>query len=246
LRFSAIINIMVEDAILTIEEVAKYLRVSERTVYDWAQKGEIPSGKIGTVWRFKKSQIEQWVNDRLSTGRLKGQPGAVQTQAILSPQRILFLDYPYKRDALVALANNLATAPQVKNSQELTTEILKREELMSTAIGRGIAIPHIRLQSITDLVVSVGISRVDITDFNPLDDEPVRLVFMIAAAYNQHSAYLHALSYFSARLKNPMLRNSLIDAQTEDEVYGMLTESAGKAPAGKLPEPQMAFAGETV
>ena len=57
-----------EDDILTIEEVAKYLRVSERTVYDWAQKGEIPSGKIGTVWRFKKSEIEKWVNDRLSSG----------------------------------------------------------------------------------------------------------------------------------------------------------------------------------
>jgi len=47
----------VKDDILTIEEVAKYLRVSERTVYDWAQKGEIPSGKIGTVWRFKKTEM---------------------------------------------------------------------------------------------------------------------------------------------------------------------------------------------
>ena len=47
------------DEILTIEEVAKYLRVSDRTVYDWAQKGEIPAGKIGTVWRFKKSEIEK-------------------------------------------------------------------------------------------------------------------------------------------------------------------------------------------
>jgi PTS system nitrogen regulatory IIA component len=214
---------MAEDSILTIEEVAKYLRVSDRTVYDWAQKGEIPSGKIGTVWRFKKSEIEQWVNERLSSGRGRGQK-QVQTQAILSPQRVLFLDYPYKKDALLTLAKNLATAPQVKNSQELTNEILKREELMSTAIGRGIAIPHIRLQSITDLVVSVGISRVDITDFNPLDDEPVRLVFMIAAAYNQHASYLQTLSYFSAKLKNPVLRNSLINAQTEDEVYKLLTE----------------------
>jgi len=223
LRFYAIIIYMVEDAILTIEEVAKYLRVSDRTVYDWAQKGEIPSGKIGTVWRFKKSDIEQWVNERLSSGRGRGRNQA-QTQAILSPQRVLFLDCPYKRDALLLLAKNLATAPQVKNSQELTNEILKREELMSTAIGRGIAIPHIRLQSITDLVVSVGISRVDITDFNPLDDEPVRLVFMIAAAYNQHTSYLQTLSYFSAKLKNPALRNSLINAQTGDEVYRMLTE----------------------
>jgi len=225
LRFYAIIIIMVEDAILTIEEVAKYLRVSERTVYDWAQKGEIPSGKIGTVWRFKKSEIEQWVNDRLSTGRIRGQPKTVRTQAILSPQRVLFLNYPYKRDALVELAKNLSTAPQVKNSQELTTEIFKREELMSTAIGRGIAIPHIRLQSVTDLVVSVGISRVDITDFNPLDDEPVRLVFMIAAAYNQHTEYLQALSYFSARLKNQALRDLLINAKTEDEAYRLLAEA---------------------
>ena len=51
-----------EDTILTIEEVANYLRVSDRTVYDWAQRGEIPAGKIGTVWRFKKSEVEQWVN----------------------------------------------------------------------------------------------------------------------------------------------------------------------------------------
>ena len=215
---------MIEDAILTIEEVAKYLRVSERTVYDWAQKGEIPSGKIGTVWRFKKSEIEQWVNDRLSAGRIRGQPKTVRTRTILSPQRVLFLNYPYKKDALIDLAKNLSTAPQVKNSQELVIEIFKREELMSTAIGRGIAIPHIRLQSITDLVVSVGISRVDITDFNPLDDEPVRLVFMIAAAYNQHTEYLQTLSYFSARLKNRILRDSLTNAKTENEVYKLLTE----------------------
>ena len=213
---------MIEDTILTIEEVAKYLRVSERTVYDWAQKGEIPAGKIGTVWRFKKSDIEQWVNDRLTAGRLSSQLNPVQMEAILSPQRILFLDYPAKRDALLALAGNLAEVPQIKNHQELTLEILRREELMSTAIGRGIAIPHVRLQSITDLVVSVGISRVDIVDFNPLDDEPVRLLIMIVAAYNQHASYLQTLSYFSARLKNQDLRNSLINAANADEVYNLL------------------------
>jgi len=217
---------MVEEAILTIEEVAKYLRVSERTVYDWAQKGEIPSGKIGTVWRFKKAEIEQWVNERLSANRFTGNLNPVQMKAILSPDRILFLEYSAKRDALRALAQNLSTAPQVKHSQELVVEILKREELMSTAIGRGIAIPHVRLSSITDLVVSVGISRVDITDFNPLDDEPVRLLFMIAAAYNQHADYLHTLSFMSARLKNQTLRDSLLHAQTAAQAYHLLTEGS--------------------
>jgi len=211
-----------DDDILTIEEVAKYLRVSERTVYDWAQKGEIPSGKIGTVWRFKRAEIEKWVNDRLSMNRMAPQFASLQVQNILSPDRVLFINHSTKRDALLALADNLANAPQVKNRQELAAEILKREELMSTAIGRGIAIPHVRLSSVTDLVVSVGISQSDIIDFQTLDDQPVRLLFMIAAAYNQHAYYLQTLSYFSTKLKNKDLRGSLLQAKTPTEVYGLL------------------------
>jgi nitrogen PTS system EIIA component len=211
-----------DDDILTIEEVAKYLRVSERTVYDWAQKGEIPSGKIGTVWRFKKSEIEKWVNDRLSTNKMNAGFNTVQVQNILSPDRIIFLNYSTKRDTLLALANNLSTAPQIKNRQELASEILKREELMSTGIGRGIAIPHVRLSSVTDLVVSVGISQCDIIDFQTLDDIPVRLLFMIAAAYNQHAYYLQTLSYFSTKLKNKDLKTALLATKAPMEAYNLL------------------------
>jgi PTS system nitrogen regulatory IIA component len=212
-----------EEEILTLEEVAKYLRVSERTIYDCAQKGEIPAGKIRNSWRFKKSEIDKWVNDKLSSSSLTPTTQTIHPQSILSVERILFIDYPDKRDALLALAENLAETPQVKNRQELAMEILKREELMSTAIGRGIAIPHVRLSSVTDLVVSVGISRTDIVGFNPLDDEPVRLVIMIAAAHNQHAYYLQALSWFSARLKSKELREALLSCQTPKEVYDLLT-----------------------
>jgi len=215
---------MADDDILTLEEVAKYLRVSERTVYDCAQKGEIPAGKIRTAWRFKKSEIDKWVNDRLSSTSLNPQITPINAESIISLPRIIFINYLNKRDALLALAENLAAAPQVKNRQELSTEIIKREELMSTAIGCGIAIPHVRLSSITDLVVSVGISRTDIVDFHPLDDEPVRLVFMIAAAHNQHAYYLQTLSWFSTRLKNKELRDSLLSTETPQQVYDLLTK----------------------
>ncbi|ULQ59673.1 PTS sugar transporter subunit IIA [Brucepastera parasyntrophica] len=213
------------DDILTIEEVAKYLRVSERTVYDWAQKGEIPSGKIGTVWRFKKDDIEKWVNERLS-GSTKTAPETIliHVQNILSPDRIVMLNHSTRHDALVSLSETLGTAPQIKNRHELTAEILKREELMSTAIGRGIAIPHVRLSSVTDLVMAVGICRNDIIDFQTIDDVPVRLIFMIAAAYNQHSYYLQTLSYFSKKLKNSDLRDSLLNAQTPLDAYNLLIE----------------------
>lgn len=214
-----------KDDILTIEEVAKYLRVSERTVYDWAQKGEIPSGKIGTVWRFKKSEIENWVNERLSGGTKPASSGnRIQVKNILSPDRIIFFNHSTKHDALIELAENLTTAPQVKDAQELSSEILKREELMSTAIGCSIAIPHVRLASVTDLVMSVGISKVDIIDFQTIDDMPVRLLFMIAAAYNQHAYYLQTLSFFSTKLKNQDLRNGLLKSSSASEAYKLLTQ----------------------
>lgn len=214
-----------EDDILTIEEVAKYLRVSERTVYDWAQKGEIPSGKIGTVWRFKKSEIEKWVNDRLSSGSKSTTANqTVQIRNILSPDRIVYINQSTKHDALVELAANLSTAPQVKFAQELETEILKREELMSTAIGRGIAIPHVRLSSVTDLVMSVGICKSPVIDFQTIDDVPVQLLIMIAAAYNQHSYYLQTLSFLSSKLKNAELRDALLKSTDPEAAYRLLIE----------------------
>lgn len=212
-----------EDDILTIEEVAKYLRVSDRTVYDWAQKGEIPAGKIGTVWRFKKSEVEKWVNERLSSSsNTKKTDDAVQVKNILSPDRVVFITQSAKRDALTELANVLANAPQIKRGDELLSEILKREELMSTAVGRGIAIPHVRLSSVTDLVMAVGVCRTPISDFQTVDDKPVNLLIMIAAAYNQHTYYLQTISYFSAKLKSQELRDAIANAATEKEVYELL------------------------
>jgi len=212
----------VQDDILTIEEVAKYLRVSDRTVYDWAQKGEIPAGKIGTVWRFKKSEVENWVNARLSSGFENKNESQIQVRNILSPDRLVFINHTSKHDALVQLSEVLATAPQIKNAAELTAEILKREELMSTGIGRGIAIPHVRLSSVTDLVMAVGVCKKPIEDFQAIDDQPVSLLFMIAAAYNQHSYYLKTISYFSSIFKQNDLVSEMTNAKDEAELFEIL------------------------
>lgn len=214
-----------ENEILTIDEVAQYLRVSERTVYQWAQNGEIPAGKIGTVWRFKKSEIENLVNGRLSHSSAQSDGkifGSIKN--VLSVDKIAFLKHSTKHDALVELAELLSSAPQIKRKDELVSEIIKREQLMSTAIGRGIAIPHVRLSSITDLVMAVGICVTPITDFEAVDDIPVSLIFMIAAAYSQHSYYLRTLSYFNSKLKNKELRDALISAKTKEEVFEKLAQ----------------------
>lgn len=53
-----------QDRLITLSEVAEYLQIAERTVYQWAQRGKIPSFKIGNVWRFKRDDIDQWIEDR--------------------------------------------------------------------------------------------------------------------------------------------------------------------------------------
>ena len=50
------------DEIMTIEEVASYLKVTPQTVYKWAQEGQIPGAKIGKEWRFRKSILDEWIN----------------------------------------------------------------------------------------------------------------------------------------------------------------------------------------
>jgi PTS system nitrogen regulatory IIA component len=212
----------VDEEILTPEEVARYLRVSERTVYNWAQKGELPAGKIGTSWRFRKADIEKWVDGKISGLTPKAKTNGVQIERILSEERVLFLKSRDKRGALNELVDCLARASQVKDGDELRREIFNREELMSTGIGHGIAIPHVRIASVTDLAGAVGISREGIQDYPSLDEEPVRILIMLAAAYDQHAKYLKALSYISAKLKKEEIRSTLIRSGDAREVYDLL------------------------
>ena len=51
----------VESEILTLEEVAAYLKAGKRTVYRLAQKGEIPAFKLGGTWRFRRSELDRWI-----------------------------------------------------------------------------------------------------------------------------------------------------------------------------------------
>lgn len=53
-----------QDAVMTIDEVADYLKLPKSTVYKLAQKGELPGRKIGRRWRFSRAQLEQWLREQ--------------------------------------------------------------------------------------------------------------------------------------------------------------------------------------
>ncbi|MCF7848303.1 MAG: PTS sugar transporter subunit IIA [Kiritimatiellales bacterium] len=211
--------------IMTIEEVAEYLRVSERTVYDWAQKGELPGGKLGNTWRFKRQDVENWVNSRLSGKPAYSAPGGVTSSAVLTVERVVLLDSVDKNTVLTRLVDLLAETPFVRSRDELLKGIFSREELMSTGIGFGIGVPHVRIDSVTDLVMSVAVSKQPISYYSSLDGAPVQIVCMLAARPDQHTKYIRALSAVSSRLKDPTTRERIIGSDDPAFIYNQLIAS---------------------
>ncbi|MCU0857509.1 MAG: PTS sugar transporter subunit IIA [Pontiellaceae bacterium] len=212
--------------IMTIEEVAEYLRVSERTVYDWAQKGQLPGGKLGTTWRFKRSDIEGWVNRRI--GSAAPSPAALSSATgmltrILSPERVVFFDTSEKEPALKTLCAVLGTSPLVHSEAELEQAIFRREELMSTGIGFGVGVPHVRLASVDDLVMALGVAKKPLADYSSLDDVPVQIVCMVAAGGTQHPQYIRALSAISSRLRDEAVRKAVVSAVDALSVFKIFT-----------------------
>lgn len=55
----------IDGEILTLDEVATYLKAGKRTVYRLAQKGEIPAFKLGGTWRFRRSELDSWIADSI-------------------------------------------------------------------------------------------------------------------------------------------------------------------------------------
>ena len=208
--------------IMTIEEVAAYLRVSERTVYDWAQKGDLPGGKLGTTWRFKRQDVEDWVNSRLSK---KPTSSGGMSSSVLSEEQVILLDSADKIEVLTQLVDLLAKTPFVKNRDALLKGIFDREELMSTGIGFGIGVPHVRIDSVKDLVMAVAVCKKPIKDYSSLDGKPVQIVCMLAARSDQHTKYIRTLSSISSRLKDSSVREKIIAAEEPSVVCKLLLES---------------------
>lgn len=208
--------------IMTIEEVAAYLRVSERTVYDWAQKGDLPGGKLGTTWRFKRNDVENWVNSRISNPGASKSTGGVTSSATLTAERVIILDEADKGTVLKKLVDLLAESPFVRNRDALLKGILAREELMSTGIGFGVGVPHVRIDTVSDLVMAVAVCKRPIAGYSSLDNQPVQIVCMLAARSDQHAKYIRTLSAVSSRLKDADVRQAIVESDDPAFIHAQL------------------------
>ena len=140
----------------------------------------------------------------------------------LNVKRLVFIaGNPAKRDMLLQLADLTTAGFLPRDRASFIKAIFDREDVTSTAIGSGIAIPHARLPTIDDCVISIAIIP-DGMAFDARDGAPVRIVAMIAARDRDRSEHLRVLASVAAHLQDRARRDRLIAAANADEVIGLL------------------------
>jgi nitrogen PTS system EIIA component len=102
--------------------------------------------------------------------------------------------------------------------------ILGREELGSTGIGQGVAVPHTRHPTLQRLVGTVALSQRGV-DFAALDGEPVDIFFLLVSPHNQPGAHLRALENISRHLKDERFVSFLRQARSREGVIEILEEA---------------------
>ena len=146
----------------------------------------------------------------------------ISLESILPPERVLLLESTNKEAALRELAKSVSDAPEVGDEERLIEAILEREAIMSTGIGLGIAIPHAKIESVTDFVVALGKSNAGI-EFESLDEKPVHILVMIAGPKNHQERYLQLLAKITLKLKDGAVRRRLLEAPSVDEIRSALS-----------------------
>ncbi len=132
-----------------------------------------------------------------------------------------------KRDAIVELVDLLERSHGVSSGGEILDRVLKREAMMSTGIGNGIAIPHGKARSADRLLASCGVSRAGI-DFEALDKQPATLFILLVSPENIGGPHVKVLANISRLLKEDKVRDSLKAAESPDAVLQLLREAEAK------------------
>ncbi len=159
----------------------------------------------------------------METKRTTTQPETIPIKATLSPERIQFVKETTKDAALLDLVDLLSLDDHIHDRAQLLKEIYRREELMSTGIGMGIGVPHVRIDSVDDIVMAVGVCPDPIPDYESLDGEPVQIICMIAANTEQHTKHIKLLSAVAKLLKDTTIRNKILQSKSRQEIFEIFT-----------------------
>ncbi len=143
---------------------------------------------------------------------------------LLSQEAILLhLEAKEKIAVIHELARPLVKNGIVTNEKEFFAAILRRENLESTGIGLGIAIPHARTKAVKETALAFG--RADHgVDFSSLDGKPSHLIFLIAAPEDKKTEYIMTLARVSKLLRKDEVKAALTKAETPKDVLNVLAQ----------------------
>src|SRR5262245_40359233 len=124
------------------------------------------------------------------------------------------------------LVSSLAASGAVQGADVdgIVAAIMKREELGSTGIGRGVAVPHTKHASVEKLVGTVGVC-VEGVDFNSLDGDKVNLFFLLVSPPDRPGDHLRALENISRQLRDDTFCRFLKQARTAQDIQQLLAEA---------------------
>ncbi len=224
---------------MTAKELAKLLGVDSRRVEQLAQRGKIPCQRIRGEYRFNRAQITQWLQQKMSTmssdnlagldAGLSAQRQAQQDDAIITSLLRIEAVTPNLGSrtknstlrSLVALAQDTGL---VYDEDALLQAVMHREELCSTAMDHGIAIPHPRSPLPYDIVepILVVARTTQGICFGGSDGRRSNLFFLIASQDDSH--HLHVLARLCRMLQDESLIIQLNSAKTAQDLIQLLSQ----------------------
>ncbi len=141
----------------------------------------------------------------------------------LDSRLITFLDVDTRDEAILALIDLLDEEGHLPNKEAFRKAIFHREQLVSTGIGLGVAVPHAKLRDFSDFFIVVGIQKAKGLEWNALDKAPVRLIFMIGGPEDRQTEYLQILSLLTSAIRDIDLRKKLLNAGDAEQVFELFS-----------------------
>ena len=144
---------------------------------------------------------------------------------VLKPEAIIMkIKSREKIAVLKELVTHMVANKFVEDGEEFQKALAKRENLESTGIGDGIAIPHARTDAVKNLVLAFARSEEGV-EFSAIDGKPSYLIFLIASPVDKKSEYIMALAKLSRLLRKQEVRRLLKDADSPDEILNIIKKN---------------------
>jgi len=122
-----------------------------------------------------------------------------------------------KNEVIDAMIDLVASSPKVTDKEKVRKAIFEREEIMSTGVGNGFAIPHGKTEAVADIVAAFAVTAKPI-DYQSLDEKPVRLVFLLVGKDNLVGPHIKLLSRISRLMNKEEFRKRLLDMKSPREI----------------------------